>query len=149
MDLIVYSFKQEEISEITKKLQNFQNSLFLDMVVLSDDGGRLIAYAPYVEQNKTFAQRIAVISAGVSGAVDQLEVILSSKKSMFFNGMDKNMYVQLVPPRFLLVSVFSHKVPLGSVKLMKEKLAKDLENLLRRALERKETKIVRFEDLAI
>lgn len=84
MDVIGYTFYEEELNEITKKLQDFKNALLLDLVVLMDDGGRLISYAPYTDTHKPLANRVAVIGAAVVGAVDQLENIISSKRNMFF-----------------------------------------------------------------
>lgn len=149
MDVVNYKLDDQEIKEINKKLQDFKNSLFLDLVVLMDDGGRLVSYAPNFESHKPLAYRVAVIGAAVVGAVDQLENIISSKRNMFFAGMEKNMYVQMVNQRFILSSVFSHKVPLGSVKLLKEKLVKEITPILESAMERKETRIVKFDELAL
>lgn len=149
MDVIGYTFYEEELNEITKKLQDFKNALLLDLVVLMDDGGRLISYAPYTDTHKPLANRVAVIGAAVVGAVDQLENIISSKRNMFFAGTEKNLYVQMVNQRFILSSVFSHRVPLGSVKLMKERLSGELRQLLERAINRHESKVVRFEDLVL
>lgn len=149
MDLVNYRLNEEELKEITQKLQGFKNALFLDLVVLMDDGGRLVSYAPYVEDYKPLAYRLAVVGAAVVGAVDQLEHIISSKKNMFFSGVEKNMYVHMVNQRFILASVFSHKVPIGSVKLMKERLVKEIIPTLEGALKRKETVVVRFEELAL
>lgn len=137
------------MEEISKKLQDFKNSLLLDLVVLMDDGGRLVSFAPFVDTYKSVAQRVALIGAAVVGAVDQLENIISSKRSMFFSGQEKNMYVHMLSHKFMLASVFNHKVPLGSVKLFKEKLSRELTTLLENALARGENRVVRFEDLAL
>ncbi len=149
MDLIGYKFREQELEEITKKLQDYKNSLLLDLAVLMDDGGRLVSYAPHVDSYKPIAQRVALVGAAVVGAVDQLEHIISSKRSMFFSGQEKNMYVHLINSKFMLASVFSHKVPLGSVKLFKERLSKELASLLESALGRGESVLVKFEDLAL
>ncbi len=137
------------MEEVSKKLQDFKNSLLLDLVVLMDDGGRLVSFAPYVDSYKPIAQRVALVGAAVVGAVDQLEHVISSKKSMFFSGQEKNMYVHLINSKFMLASVFSHKVPLGSVKLFKERLSRELASLLDSALGGGESMLVRFEDLAL
>ncbi|MCX7989579.1 MAG: hypothetical protein N2648_02930 [Aquificaceae bacterium] len=149
MDIVNYSLREEELTDITKKLEGFKNALLLDLVVLMDDGGRLISYAPYVENYKPLAYRVAVIGAAVVGAVDQLENIISSKRSMFFAGVEKNMYVHMVNQKFILSSVFSQKVPLGSVKLLKERLVKEISPTLENALGRKENKVIRFEELVL
>jgi len=147
--MISYRLKEQELEEITKRLQEYKNSLLLDLVVLMDDGGRLVSFAPYVDSYKPIAQRVALVGAAVVGAVDQLEHVISSKKSMFFSGQEKNMYVHLINSKFMLASVFSHKVPLGSVKLFKERLSRELASLLDSALGRGESMLVRFEDLAL
>lgn len=149
MDMVNYSLKEQELNDISKKLQDFKNSLLLDLVVLMDDGGRLVSYAPYMQSHKPLAYRVAVIGAAVVGAVDQLENIISSKRSMFFAGIEKNMYVQMVNERFILSSVFSSKVPLGTVKLLKERLVKDIAPILENAMRRKETRVVRFDELVL
>jgi len=149
MDMVEYSLKEEEIKEIVSKLESFRNSLFLDLVVLMDDGGRLIGYSPYVDGQRPIAYRVAVVGAATVGAVDQLESIISSKRHMFFAGTDKNMYIHVISPKFLLASVFSHKVPLGSVKLFKERISKELASILEKALSRMEKKVIRFEDIAL
>lgn len=149
MDLIGYNLRHHELEEISKKLQDFKNSLLLDLVVLMDDGGRLVSFAPFVDTYKSVAQRVALIGAAVVGAVDQLENVISSKRSMFFSGTEKNMYVHMINHKFMLASVFNHKVPLGSVKLFKEKLSRELTTLLENALARGENRVVRFEDLAL
>ncbi len=149
MDMISYRLKEQELEEITKRLQEYKNSLLLDLVVLMDDGGRLVSFAPYMDSYKPIAQRVALVGAAVVGAVDQLEHVISSKKSMFFSGQEKNMYVHLINSKFMLASVFSHKVPLGSVKLFKERLSRELASLLDSALGRGESMLVRFEDLAL
>lgn len=149
MDLVDYSLKQEELKTVIKRLEDFRNSLLVELVVLMDDGGRLVAYAPYTDAFKPIAYRVSIVGAATVGAVDQLESIISSKKNMFFAGTQKNMYVHIINPKFMLASVFSHKVPLGSVKLFKEKLSKELAPLLESVLNRKENKVVKFEDLVI
>lgn len=149
MDVMDYSFKEEELKTLTKKLEDFRNSLLVDLVTLMDDGGRLVSYAPYTDAFKPIAYRVAIVGAATVGAVDQLESIISSKRNMFFAGAEKNMYVHIINSKFMLASVFSHKVPLGSVKLFKEKLSKELAPLLDSILSRKEKKVVRFEDLVI
>ncbi|MEJ7620285.1 MAG: hypothetical protein WKI46_05660 [Aquificaceae bacterium] len=149
MDMISYRLKEQELEKITKRLQEYKNSLLLDLVVLMDDGGRLVSFAPYVDSYKPIAQRVAIIGAAVVGAVDQLEHVISSKKSMFFSGQEKNMYVHLINSKFMLASVFSHKVPLGGVKLFKERLSRELASLLDSALGRGESMLVRFEDIAL
>lgn len=149
MDLISYNIDQSELEEITKRLQDFKNSLLVDLAVLMDDGGRLVSFAPYVDSYKPLAQRVAIVGAAVVGAVDQLEHIISSKRSMFFSGQEKHMYVHVINPKFMLASVFSHKVPLGSVKLFKERLSKELENILSKASSRGGLRVINFEDLAI
>ncbi|MEJ5338448.1 MAG: hypothetical protein ACK42C_00665 [Aquificaceae bacterium] len=149
MDLLDYSLSQQELEEITNRLQDFKNSLFLELVVLMDDGGRLVSYAPYVDTLKPMVQRVAIVGAAVVGAVDQLEHVISSKRNMYFSGVDKNMYVHVIDQKFLLASVFNHKVPLGSVKLMKERLSREIGEILKRARSRNQKKVVRFEDLAI
>lgn len=149
MDLIGYSLKEEELRHIVKRLEELRNSLMVDLVVLMDDGGRLVGFAPYLEAQKPIAQRIAVIGAAVVGAVDQLENVISSKRSMFFSGKEKHMYVHVIDGKFLLSIVFSHRVPLGSVKLFTEKLSMELSSLLESALGRKESVVIRFEDLAL
>lgn len=149
MDLIGYTLNEEEIKAINQKVSQFQSSLLLDMAVLMDEGGRLISFAPYNDKLKPLAYRVAIIGAAVVGAVDQLENIISSKRSMFFSGAEKNMYVHMINNRFMFTSVFSQKVPLGTVKLMKERVSRELVQILEKAVGRGETQVVRFEDLAI
>jgi len=69
--MISYRLKEQELEEITKRLQEYKNSLLLDLVVLMDDGGRLVSFAPYVDSYKPIAQRVALVGAAVVGAVDQ------------------------------------------------------------------------------
>ncbi|MFN4319235.1 MAG: hypothetical protein ACK4FY_01975 [Aquificaceae bacterium] len=149
MDMVDYSLKEEELKEIVGRLESFRSSLFLDLVVLMDDGGRLVGYSPYVDTHKTIAYRVALVGAATVGALDQLESIVSSKRHMLFAGVEKNMYIHVLNPKFLLASVFSHKVPLGSVKLFKERLSKDLAGILDKALSRAEKRVIRFEDIAL
>lgn len=117
------------------------------MTVLMDDVDRLISYAPFVETQKPIEYREAVIGEAVVGAVDQQEHVISSKRSMFFSCQDRNIYVHAINSNFILASLFNHRVPLGSVKLFKERLSMELSELLDGALNREESKVVKFEDL--
>ncbi len=93
MDVVSYKFLQEEIEELSKCLENFARNLSVELVVLSDAGGRVVTFAPQLDTVKPFALRSSVISAAVNGALDYLDNFIDRGRHLFVSGTTKSVYL--------------------------------------------------------
>jgi len=150
MDVVSYSFTQDEIDELTKLMEKFVKNVYLDVAVLCDDGGRLITYAPQVENLKPLSMRSAVISAAVNGALEYLEGFVDKANTLYVAGNKRSVYMLKSEYSFILFCSFHNGTPVGSVKLFSEKLLKEISPILEKAKGRgKQPLTIRFEDIAI
>ncbi|MEZ0323874.1 MAG: hypothetical protein ABWJ98_06180 [Hydrogenothermaceae bacterium] len=127
MDLVSYEITKADIDSINQVLAKLLNSVALDIVVVGDEGGRLITFSPYGEDMFNVAQRFCVISASVLGALDQLDNLLQSKSNFFTEGLNGSIYIKLSNSNFFISVKFGRNVMLGTVKLFVDRAAKELE----------------------
>ncbi|ADC89773.1 hypothetical protein Thal_1141 [Thermocrinis albus DSM 14484] len=150
MDMISYTFLDEELERLSTMLENFVRNVGVELCVLCDEGGRLITYAPKLENLKPIAHRSAVISAAVNGAIEYLENFVDSGRSLYVSGKTKSVYMLKSEHSFILFVSFLNKTPLGSVKLFSERLMREIHPILESARNRQITnRTIRFEDIAI
>jgi predicted regulator of Ras-like GTPase activity (Roadblock/LC7/MglB family) len=150
MDMVSYTFLDEELERLSLVLENFVNNVGVDVCVLCDDGGRLITFAPKLESLKPISHRSAVISAAINGALEYLENFVDRGKVLYVSGNSKSVYMLKSENSFILFVSFSNKIPLGSVKLFSERLMNEINPILEVARNRQsEKRTIKFEDIAI
>lgn len=132
MDLISYKADKNDILEIEKVLEKLVLSTYIDLALVGDEGGRLLAFvSPDIKDEKE-ASRFSVVCAGVLGALDQLNHIIHEKNNFFTEGINKSIYIKISQHKFFIASIFDRKVPLGSVKLFTDKALSNLEPIFQR-----------------
>ena len=150
MDVISYEFSNDQLNRLTELLESFVKNVGVEVAVLCDDGGRLITFAPQLENLKTLSKRSAVVSAAINGAVEYLEEFVDRGRTLYISGHTRSVYILKSEHSFILFCSFLNKTPLGSVKLFSERLMKEISPILQSAKEKgKAERIIRFEDLAI
>jgi len=150
MDMVSYTFLDEELEKLSLMLENFVKNVGVDMCVLCDEGGRLITFAPKLESLKPISHRTAVISAAVNGALEYLENFVDRGKVLYVSGKSKSVYMIKSENSFILFVSFSNKTPVGSVKLFSEKLMNEINPILESARNRQsEKRVIKFEDIAL
>lgn len=150
MDIVSYSFSEEQINELTRLLDRFVRNVGVDVALLSDEGGRLITFAPQFENLKALSLRSAVVSAAVSGALEYLENLVDQGKTLYVAGVTKSVYILKSEYSFLFFCSFSNKIPIGSVKLFSERLIKEISPIFRSVREKSNAeRTIKFEDIAI
>jgi predicted regulator of Ras-like GTPase activity (Roadblock/LC7/MglB family) len=150
MDLISYKVEDSDIVEMEKILEKLVLSTYIDLALIGDEGGRLVAFvSPNIKDEKE-ASRLCVVSAGVLGALDQLNHIIHEKNSFFTEGINKSIYIKLSQNKFFLASIFDKKIPLGSVKLFTDKAISSLEPMFEKIRSsKKEGPTIKFDMLEI
>lgn len=150
MDMISYTLLDEELERLSMMLENFVRNVGVDLCVFCDEGGRLITYAPKLENLKPISHRSAVISAAVNGAIEYLENFVDSGRALYVSGKTKSVYMLKSEHSFILFVSFLNKTPLGSVKVFSERLMREIHPILESARNRQTTnRTIRFEDIAI
>ncbi|MEZ0360636.1 MAG: hypothetical protein ABWK04_01880 [Hydrogenobacter sp.] len=150
MDIVSYSFSEEQINELTRLLDRFVRNVGVDIALLSDEGGRLITFAPQIENLKALSLRSAVVSAAVSGALEYLENFVDQGRTLYVAGVTKSVYMLKSEYSFLFFCSFPNKIPIGSVKLFSERLIKEISPILRSVREKSNVeRTIKFEDIAI
>lgn len=142
MDFIGYRLTQEDIQNIDKVLEKLLNSVNIDIVVVGDEGGRLISHMPISINSQNIAERFCVISASVLGALDQLDNLIQSKTNFFTEGLGSSIYIKISDANFFIAVKFSKGVMLGTVKLFVDKAMKELEPIFRDIRNRASKKLV-------
>jgi len=150
MDMVSYTFLDEELERLSLVLENFVKNVGVDVCVLCDEGGRLITFAPKLESLRPISHRSAVISAAINGALEYLENFVDRGKVLYVSGKSKSVYMIKSEHSFILFVSFSNKTPLGSVKLFSERLMNEINPILELARNRQsEKRTIKFEDIAI
>lgn len=137
MDLVSYYVTEEEKGRITDVIHKLMAVTKLDLVVVGDEGGRLIAYLPQGSlEDEEIAERFCVISASVIGALDNLDNLVQMRTNFLTEGIDSSLYIKMSEHKFFVATRFGKNVPVGTVRLFVEKAVKELdvifENIRRR-----------------
>ncbi|MCX7738614.1 MAG: hypothetical protein N2Z80_04275 [Hydrogenothermaceae bacterium] len=151
MDIISYHISDEDIKEIEEVLRKLITSIGIDIAVVGDEGGRLIAYLPLGDGSHHIAERFCVVSASVLGALDQIDNLVQSKMNFFTEGLASAIYIKISPRKFFISVKFSKGVMLGTVKLFVDKAMKELEPIFQQIRERSNNKFpgLKFDMLEI
>lgn len=127
MDIVSYYVTEEERDKITDIIHKLMTVAKVDIVVVGDEGGRLIAYLPLGGvKEEEIAERFCVISASVIGALDNLDNIIQMRTSFFTEGIDSSLYVKISNHHFFVATKFGKNVPIGTVKLFVEKAVNEM-----------------------
>lgn len=151
MDLIGYKLTQEDVRKIEYVLEKLINSVNIDIVVVGDEGGRLLAYLPFGADSQQVAERFCVVCASVLGALDQLDNLIQSKTNFFTEGIGSSIYIKISNAKFFISVKFGRNVMLGTVKLFVDKAIKELDPLFSEIRKRSANKFtgLKFEMLEI
>lgn len=153
MDIVSYYITDEEKLKIDAILYNVISITKVDLIVVGDEGGRLISYIPQGGiKDEEIAERFCVICASIIGALQNLDNLIQMRTSLFTEGIDDSLYVKISKHHFFIATKFSKNVPIGTVKLFVEKAANQMdsifENVRKRGI-RNNTTIISFDDLIL
>lgn len=130
MDIVSYFITEEEKSKIDYILHKLLSVTKVDIIVVGDEGGRLISYLPYGDtKDEEIAERFCVISASVIGALQNLDNIIQMRTSFFTEGIDNSLYVKISKHSFFVATKFGKNVPIGTVKLFVEKAVNEMDTI--------------------
>ncbi|ACN98359.1 hypothetical protein SULAZ_1271 [Sulfurihydrogenibium azorense Az-Fu1] len=137
MDIVSYTIEKKDLEYIESILEKFIMATYVDLVLIGDEGGRVVSFLSSDVKDEREASRFAVVCAGVLGALDQLNHIIHEKNTFFTEGINKSIYIRISQYNFFIASIFDKKVPLGSVKLFTEKALKELDPIFNQIRNRK------------
>ena len=131
LDVIQYEIDERLEKKIIDALKNFVIRTDAELVILSDDAGRIITfYGKGLDETK--AELLASIISGIFGAAFEMAKMLSEGDSLDaiqYESQKQNVIVRRLGSRFLVGVLCPKNVALGTVRLFLKELAKDLEAL--------------------
>ncbi len=131
LDVVQYEIDEEVERELVNALKNFVARTDADLVLLSDDAGRIISF--YGKNlDETQAEFLASIISGIFGVAFEMAKMVSREdllEAIQYESKKQNVVVKAVGDRFL-VGVFCPKsVALGTVRLFMKELSEDLNRI--------------------
>ncbi len=131
LDLIQYEISGEVEKQIVNSLKNFISRTDSDLVILSDDAGRIISF--YGKNlDETQAEFLASIISGIFGAAFEMAKMVSREDlldAIQYESKKQNVVVKAVGDRFLVGVLCPKSVALGTVRLFLKELAEDLNKI--------------------
>lgn len=134
LDLIEYEIAPEIASALNMSIRKLSKRTEAELVVLTDDAGRIIAMDGKKPPQDFTAEFIASLISGVFGAAVEMGKILSLTDLEILQYESKNMdvIIRAIPPRFLLGVLTKKGTSLGTARLFikesTEELSKFLQN---------------------
>lgn len=130
LDLIEYELDDRIKSKLSEVLENLLSKTSAELVILTDDAGRIID----IKGKKTNEDRgefIASLISGIFGAASEMSKMLSVEELdvLQFEGKGVNVVIKAIKPRFLIGIMVNKAVALGSVRLFLKATAQELEEL--------------------
>lgn len=131
LDIIQYEIDDELEKQIVNTLKNFVAKTDADLVILSDDAGRIISF--YGKNlDETQAEFLASIISGIFGAAFEMAKMVSEEDlldTIQYESKKQNVVVKAVGERFLVGILCPKSVALGTVRLFLKELAQDLNRI--------------------
>ncbi len=131
LDVIQYEIDEELEKQVVNALKNFIAKTDADLVILSDDAGRIISF--YGKNlDETQAEFLASIISGIFGAAFEMAKMVSKDDALDaiqYESKKQNVVVKAVGTRFLVGVLCPKNVALGTVRLFLKDLADELEKI--------------------
>ena len=128
LDVIQYEIDEETEKQLINALKTFVSRTDADLVILSDDAGRIISF--YGKNlDETQAEFLASIISGIFGAAFEMAKMVSHEDlldAIQYESKKQNVVVKAVGDRFLVGVLCPKSVALGTVRLFLKELAEDL-----------------------
>ena len=128
LDVIQYEIDEETEKQLINALKTFVARTDADLVILSDDAGRIISF--YGKNlDETQAEFLASIISGIFGAAFEMAKMVSHEDlldAIQYESKKQNVVVKAVGDRFLVGVLCPKSVALGTVRLFLKELAEDL-----------------------
>ncbi len=131
LDIIEYELDKETEEKLNQTLKNLLSKTSADMVVLTDDAGRLIDIKGRVDKDY-MGEFISSLISGIFGAAAEMSKMLSMDEldMLAFEGKSMDVLIKLIKPRFLVGISVKKSIALGSVRLFLREAASELEGVL-------------------
>jgi predicted regulator of Ras-like GTPase activity (Roadblock/LC7/MglB family) len=131
LDVIQYEIDEEVERQLVGALKNFIARTDADLVLLSDDAGRIICF--YGKNlDETQAEFLASIISGIFGAAFEMAKMVSKEDlldAIQYESKKQNVVVKAVGERFLIGVLCPKSVALGTVRLFLKELAEELNRI--------------------
>ncbi|NPA42192.1 MAG: roadblock/LC7 domain-containing protein [Aquificae bacterium] len=150
LDVVQYEIDEEVERQLINTLKNFITKTDADLVILSDDAGRIISF--YGKNlDETQAEFLASIISGIFGAAFEMAKMVSQEDlldAIQYESKKQNVVVKAVGDRFLVGVLCPKSVALGTVRLFLKELTEEL-NRIFSSVKPKPSKLLRLSPEAI
>ncbi|RLJ70263.1 Roadblock/LC7 domain-containing protein [Hydrogenivirga caldilitoris] len=150
LDIVQYEIDEEVERKLINALKNFVARTEADLVLLSDDAGRIISF--YGKNlDETQAEFLASIISGIFGAAFEMAKMVSKEDlldAIQYESKKQNVVVKAVGERFLVGVLCPKSVALGTVRLFLKELADEL-NRIFSSVKPKPSKLLKLSPEAI
>ena len=150
LDIVQYTIDDEVERRLVNALKNFISKTDADLVILSDDAGRIISFHGK-HLDETQAEFLASIISGIFGAAFEMAKMVSKEDlldAIQYESKKQNVVVKAVGSRFLVGVLCPKSVALGTVRLFLKELASELDNIFAK-VKSKPSKMVKLSPEAI
>ncbi len=131
LDIVQYEIDEEVEKKVIDALKNFIARTDAELVLLSDDAGRIISfYGKNLDETK--AEFLASIISGIFGAAFEMAKMVSKEDlldAIQYESKKQNVVVKAVGTRFLVGVLCPKNVALGTVRLFLKELANELDRI--------------------
>ncbi len=131
LDIVQYEIDEEVEQRLIGALKNFVIKTDADLVILSDDAGRIISF--YGKNlDETQAEFLASIISGIFGAAFEMAKMVSQEDlldAIQYESKKQNVVVKSVGGRFLVGVLCPKSVALGTVRLFLKDLTEELNRI--------------------
>ncbi|HHJ64221.1 MAG TPA: roadblock/LC7 domain-containing protein [Aquifex aeolicus] len=131
LDIVQYEIDEEVEQRLVGALKNFVVKTDADLVILSDDAGRIISFYGK-DLNETQAEFLASIISGIFGAAFEMAKMVSKEDlldAIQYESKKQNVVVKAVGNRFLVGVLCPKSVALGTVRLFLKNLTEELNRI--------------------
>lgn len=131
LDIIEYELDKETEEKLSQTLKNLLSKTSADMVILTDDAGRLIDAKGRVSKDY-MGEFISSLVSGIFGAAAEMSKMLNIDELdiLAFEGKNMDVLIKAIKPRFLLGVLVKKSVAIGSVRLFLREASSELESVL-------------------
>ena len=131
LDIVQYEIDDDTERKIVNALKNFITKTNAELVILSDDAGRIISFYGK-DMDETQAEFLASIISGIFGAAFEMAKMVSQEDlldAIQYESKKQNVVVKAVGSRFLVGVLCPKEVALGTVRLFLRELARELDSI--------------------
>ncbi len=120
----------EKIEKLKRILDNHLTSIGVSLAILIDEAGNEIVSTGKIDQIDTTS--LAALAAANFGATAQIAKLIGEEdfSILYHKGKKDNIHITKIGLNFILVTVFTDKIPLGLVRLRVKQLKQELLNTL-------------------